>query len=184
MIIDFPKYKGPYWCQEKPIWILIRPENGFCDYMCCARAGIPLMPGYSMPIAKSQGSTIGSKEQVTHLKLKLQKESNFETLCPGTTYTGLSRVDRNSSWALVEKIDWARLNTINNHSTIQKRCDEDERLTKRHKDTLSKFDTSKHEFLNLITEIDRFCNDGIYDSICNIQKDCSCIYCVILQCND
>ena len=79
VIVDFPNYKGPYWCRENPTWIPIRAEDGFCDYMCCTRTGIPLMPGYSMPIAKSQGSTIGSKEQVTHLKLKLQKESNFET---------------------------------------------------------------------------------------------------------
>ena len=40
------------------------------------------------------------------MRLKLQKESNFEVLCPSTTYTGLSRVDKNSSWLLVDKIDW------------------------------------------------------------------------------
>ena len=59
------------------------------------------------------------------MHLKLQKESNFEVLCPGTTYTGLSRVDKNSSWVLVDKIDWPILSVINNHSTIKKRRDED-----------------------------------------------------------
>ena len=53
VIVDFPKYKGPEWCESMPTWIPIIPEKGNCDYMCCSRTGIPIMPGYSMSIAKS-----------------------------------------------------------------------------------------------------------------------------------
>ena len=135
VIIHLPQYIqyiGPIWCAENPTWIPIVPKAGPCEYMCCTRTGLPLMPGYSIHIAKSQGSTIGAKHLVTHMRLKLRKVSNFEVLCPGKTYTGLSRVDKNSSWVLVDKIEWPKLSVIN-HSTIKKRRDEDERLHNLHK---------------------------------------------------
>ena len=103
------------------------------------------MPGYSLSIAKSQGSTIGANQLDTHRRLKLQKDSNFEVLCPGTTYTGLSRVDKNSSLVLVDKIDWPRLSVINNHSTIKKRRDEVERLHNLHNNTIAKFNITGAE---------------------------------------
>ena len=145
VIINFAQYIGSIWCAGNPTWIPIVPEAGPCEYMCCTRTGLPLMPCYSMPIAKSQGSTIGAKQLVTHMRLKLQKEGHFKVLCPGTTYTGLSRVDKNSSWVLVDKIDWPRLSVINNHSTIKKRRDEVERLHNLHNNTIAKFNITGAE---------------------------------------
>ena len=60
-IINFAQYIGSIWCAENPTWIPIVPEAGPGEFMCCSRTGMSLMPGYSMPIAKSQGSTIGTK---------------------------------------------------------------------------------------------------------------------------
>ena len=178
VIVDFPHYNGPAWCREQVTWIPICSEVSFCEYMCCTRHGLPLMPGYSMPIAKSQGSTIGAEHLVTHMRLKLQKQSNFENLCPGTTYTGLSRVDKNSSWALVDKIDWSRLSIINNHATIKRRRDEDDRLKKLHDVTCNRFAITKTQYLDLIKEVDSFCNDGYHDAVCNSKSsNCNCIAC-------
>ena len=178
VIVDFPKYTGPAWIEEKPTWIPIAPQQGFCDNRCCSRTGFPLLPGYSMTIAKAQGCTIGANELVTHMRLKLQEKSSFECLCPGLTYTGLSRVDKNSSWALVDKIDFSRLAGINTHSAVVARRDEDERLKKLHTETLKQHNITKRQFIQLLTEIDRLCNDDINDAICqSANANCSCIAC-------
>ena len=178
VLVDFPNYTGPAFCDEQPTWIPIRPDEGRCESNCCKRTGLPLMPGYSMPIAKAQGSTIGANQMVTHMRLKLQKSSNFENLAPGTTYIGLSRVDKNSSWALVEKIDWPRLNIINNHTIINKRRIEDKRLRLLHDETVCRNNITKAEFIDLLYNVDIFCNDSFNDAVCDHQNaDCICIAC-------
>ena len=176
VIVDFPNYKGPPWYEAKPTWIPITPEPGNCENFCCIRTGLPLMPGYVVTITKAQGCTIAEGQQVTHMRLKLQNKTNFEILCPGTTYTGISRVDKDSSWALVDKIDKTRLDVINGHSAIQKRRDEDLRLKELHNITVEKFNITKAEFLDLIREVDAFCDDSINDAICN-RVNCNCIAC-------
>ena len=183
VIVDFPNYNGPPWCMEKPTWIPIVPQKGFCESKChCSREGLPLIPAFAISIFKSQGCTIGENQMMTHMRLKLQKKTNFESMNPGTTYTALSRVDKNSTWSLVEPIDWPRLNVINNHSTIEKRRQEDIRLMELHKITMEKYDLSKQEFHDLLIQIDQLCNDGIYDANCVSTNDfCQCIACTVLE---
>ena len=165
VIVEFPNYSGPPWIPEYPTWIPITENIGFCEAMCCSRKGLPLMPGYSITIAKSQGSTIGENQSITHMRLKLQNTTNFEILCPGTLYTGLSRVDKDDNWSLVDKIDWTRLQCINSSKAIEKRRQEDERLLVLHNKTLKKLSITENDFINLIAEIDEESNDGIFDSI-------------------
>ena len=110
-----------------------------------------------MTIAKAQGMTIGTGKMVNHMRLKLQSHSKFESLSPGTTYVGLSRVDKNSAWTLVDTIDWTRLNSINSHDTILKRRAEDVRLRQLHDQTVKENYVSKDEYLNLLQEIEDYC---------------------------
>ena len=107
------------------------------------------------------------------MRLKLQERSSFESLCPG-----LSRVDKNSSWSLVDKIDVYRLEGINTHSAIVSRRAEDERLKNLHNETLKENDITKQEFIQLLAEIDIICDDGIDDAIYHSRSDyCTCIAC-------
>ena len=150
--------------------------------MCCTRVGIPLAPAYALTICKAQGMTIGSGKMVTHMRLKLQKHSKFENLCPGTTYVGMSRVDKNSAWALVDTIDWTRLSSINSHDTIMKWRIKDARLKQLHGETVAKHRVTKEEYIELLREIDNFCNreknEPLYDSICTSNDPkCSCVSC-------
>ena len=78
VLIDMPNYVGPHCIADHPTWIPITPQPGFCDSMCCTRIGLPLAPAYAITIAKAQGMTIGTGKMVTHMRLKLQKHSNFE----------------------------------------------------------------------------------------------------------
>ena len=91
---------------------------------------------------------------------------------------GVSRVDDNKTYALVDKIDWSRLDVMNNHTTIQKRKDEDERLGKLHEETLKENDITKRDWIDLMMELDDFSADGYRDAICEVSNDnCSCIAC-------
>ena len=186
---------GPPCIPEHPTWIPIKPQLGFCDNMCCTRLGLPLAPAYAITIAKAQGMTIGTGKMVTHMRLKLQKHSTFENLSPGTTYVGLSRVDKNSAWTLVDTIDWTRLSSINNHETILKRRIEDIRLKKLHEETIATHAISKEEYLQLLKDIDDFCNQSannedeiellaqpINDAICSSDNPkCKCVACTVAQ---
>ncbi len=188
VIMDMPNYNGPPCFPDQPSWIPIAPQTGLCDKMCCTRIGIPLAPAYALTICKAQGMTIGSGKMVTHMRLKLQKHSKFENLCPGTTYVGLSRVDKNSAWTLVDTIDWTRLSSINSHDTILKRRVEDVRLKNLHNETIAKHAISEKEYLQLLRDIDDFCNNEssdqppIYDSMCQSDDPkCSCVSCTVAQ---
>jgi hypothetical protein len=58
-----------------------------CDDKCCKREGSPLIPGYAITVAKSQGMTIGAKEQITNVIIKLSESIQMEKVCYGTAYT-------------------------------------------------------------------------------------------------
>ena len=109
IVVEFPNYKGPSWFPEHPKWIPIPVNEGRCDSMCCSRTGVPLMPGYAIPIAKSQGMSIGANKPATHARVKLQGKNTMEKLNLGLTYTALSRCERENNWCLVEKIPEDRL---------------------------------------------------------------------------
>ena len=75
IVVEFPNYKGPSWIPEHPKWIPIPVNEGRCDSMCCSRTGVPPMPGYAIPIAKSQGMSIGADKPTTHARVKLQEKT-------------------------------------------------------------------------------------------------------------
>ena len=79
------------------------------------------MPGYCIPISKSQGMTVGPNEQCTHIRIKINKENFMEKLNLGITYTALSSVSKLENVALIEKMPFDRLQYINNHSSMLKR---------------------------------------------------------------
>ena len=128
VICDFFTYKGPAWYENKPSWVPIVPNTGRCENNCCSRTGIPLMPGYSVPIAKSQGMNVGANKPATHMRIKLQSKKIMETLSLGTAYTAFSRVESESRWCLLEKIPQDRLMCINSHPHMNDRRREENRL--------------------------------------------------------
>ena len=87
VVVDFPGYKGPAWVPNNPNWIPIPVNEGRCDSQCCTRTGLPLMPGYAITIAKSQGMSIGANKPATHMRVKLQESIDMEKCNLGTTYT-------------------------------------------------------------------------------------------------
>ena len=141
------------------------------------------MPGYAIPIAKSQGMSIGANKPATHARVKLQDNKVMETLNLGLTYTALSRCERESNWCLVEKISEDRLMYINSHPHMKARKDEEERLKTLSFNTISKYSEFYSEdvrsYIELLQQLDDFCNDGKHDSICTVGADCHCILCSI-----
>jgi hypothetical protein len=181
VVVDFPGYKGPAWIQQHPKWVPI-PVNKLvrCEYNCCSRTGIPLMPGYAIPIAKSQGMTIGKNKPATHSRVKLQQAKFMEALSLGTTYTALSRVERESNWCLVEKIPEDRLLYINDHPQMAARREEEQRLMKLSNKTVKDYIEygDVKNYVELLSEFDNECNDTLRDSICvNKDVNCNCILC-------
>ena len=90
VVVDFPAYKGPAWMSDAPTLVPIPVDEGRCESNCCVRKGIPLIPGYAIPIAKSQGMTVGANHPATELRVKLRAKTKMEELNLGTTYTALS----------------------------------------------------------------------------------------------
>ena len=139
VVCDFPSYHGPFWLIDHPTWIPTVPVTSRCDSNCCSRSGLPLMPGYSIPIAKSQGMTVGENKPATHLRIKLQAEKFMEALSLGTSYTAFSRVEKESRWCLVEKIPQDRITYINNHPHMSGRKEEEQRLQTISEQTIKKY---------------------------------------------
>ncbi|XP_066934414.1 uncharacterized protein [Clytia hemisphaerica] len=108
IIVHFEGYNGPVWNEEHPKWVPIVPMKSRCDaHQSCSRTGFPLLAAYSIPIAKSQGMTIGEGKPATHMRVKLQQKTFMESLSLGTTYTALSRVESDKRWCvLLMKCPW------------------------------------------------------------------------------
>jgi hypothetical protein len=182
VVVEFPGYKGPAWINAHPKWVPIVPNEGRCDYDCCSRNGLPLMPGYAITIAKSQGMTIGDGKPATHARIKLQQSKIMEQLSLGTTYTALSRVAKESNWLLIEKIPYDRLEYINDHPHMIARRIEESRLKKMSAKTVNDYKQYAHveAYINLLQELDAACNDSKFDSICPFVGigTCRCIICL------
>ena len=176
VIVDFPKYRGPSWISNKPTWIPITVNSVMCDNKCCSREGFPLIPGYAITIAKSQGMTIGKKEQINSAIIKLSDKINMEKLAYGTAYTAFSRVTEDSDWCLAEPIPFERLEYLNRHPKKKVREAEEKRLAKLSEVTISNNKCSQSQYIKLLQEIDEFCNDGVMDAVCTETGECSCIY--------
>ena len=67
VICDFSDYRGPTWLSNQPTWVPIVPVTTRCENNCCSRIGLPIMPGYSIPVAKSQGMTVGANKPATRI---------------------------------------------------------------------------------------------------------------------
>ncbi|XP_066921518.1 uncharacterized protein [Clytia hemisphaerica] len=111
VIVDFPRYKGPVWDEHHPTWVPITANIVTCEDVkkCCKRTGFPLITGYAITIAKSQGMTIGPNQQVTNVIIKLSSETTMEQLNCGTSYTAFSRVTQDEDWCLAESVPFSRL---------------------------------------------------------------------------
>ena len=109
VIVYFKDYKGPPWLQEQPKYVPIVPCLSHCESRCCSRTGLPLMPGFSIPVAKSQGMTVGKNKPATHMRICLQAEKYMEVLSLGISYTAFSRCEKEENWCLVEKLPQDRL---------------------------------------------------------------------------
>ena len=179
VVVDFPGYKGPAWVPNNPNWIPIPVNEGRCDSQCCTRTGLPLMPGYAITIAKSQGMSIGANKPATHMRVKLQQSIDMEKCNLGTTYTAFSRCEKEENWCLVEPVTQDRLMYINEHPHMRARQEEEKRLIQLSQTTLEKYDISLHQYVSLLLEVDNFCNDQIHDGICNKlpSETCSCASC-------
>ena len=111
-----------------------------CEGHCCSRKGLPLMPGYAITIAKSQGMSIGANKPATHARVKLQRKTDMERNCLGTAaYTAFSRCEKESNWCLVESIPQQRLFYINEHPRMKPRRDEEQRLQNLSRNTIDFF---------------------------------------------
>ncbi|XP_066927171.1 uncharacterized protein [Clytia hemisphaerica] len=163
VVVDFPRYKGPAWLPEHPTWVPIPVNESRCENNCCSRTGLPLMPGYCIPISKSQGMTIGPNEPCTHIRIKLNKEIFMEKLNLGITYTALSRASKLENVALVEKVPFDRLNYINNHPWMPQRREEEKRLKILSEETLKTYGHYSDiiNYRELLHQFDCFVNDGL-----------------------
>ena len=180
VVVDFDGYKGPVWIADHPTWVPIPVNQGRCESNCCVRRGIPLMPAYAISIAKSQGMTIGRGKQATHYRIKLQQKKVMEQLSLGTTYTAMSRVERESNWALVEKVPEERILYINDHPHMKARMQEEKRLQSLSDQTVGKWRTyadGYESYVSLLQELDEICNDSVTDSQCPGAIGCLCILC-------
>ncbi|XP_066910881.1 uncharacterized protein [Clytia hemisphaerica] len=173
VVVDFPRYKGPVWDENHPTWVPITANIVTCEDVskCCRRTGFPLITGYAITIAKSQGMTIGPKQQITNVIIKLSPQTTMEQLNCGTSYTAFSRVTQDEDWCLAESIPFERLEYINRHPQLKLRKKEEERLQTLSKKTISENTCSIQEYLNLLREVDLFCDDGISDADCT-DPDC------------
>ena len=176
IVVDFPKYKGPPMYEEHPTWVPITVNTVHCEHKCCMREGYPLKSGYAITIAKSQGLTIGKDELVTCAIIKLSPKIDMEKLCYGLAYTALSRVSEDEDWCLAEAIPFERLQYLNRHPKKKVREHEENRLKAMSEIFVSKNKCSVSDYLNLLKQIDIFCNDGISDAVCQDGNQCSCVY--------
>ena len=178
VVVEFAGYKGPAWIKEHPKWIPITVDEGRCDTDCCSRKGLPLIPGYAITIAKSQGMSIGDHKTATHMRIKLQQSIDMEKNNLGTAYTAFSRCERERNWCLVEPIAQDRLMYINTHPRMKARQDEEQRLINQSRKTIAKYNITTDTYMELLQKLDTFCNDGIEDAVCNTStSNCTCIYC-------
>ena len=126
--------------------------------------------------------SIGDNHIFKRARIKLQQTSLMENGSLGTTYTALSRVDKDKNWCLVDQINFSRLECINNNKGMEKRNKEEERLRTLSKKTIAENDVSEEEYLQLLQEVDTFCNDSIFDSQCpNPSQVCICLQCRYTQ---
>ena len=181
VVVHFYSYSGPAWNKEHPKWVPIKAETGRCDQNCCSRTGLPLVAGYSIPIAKAQGMTVGNNKPATHMRIKLQQEKFMEALSLGTSYTAFSRVESENRWCLIEEIPMDRITYVNQHPHMPDRRAEESRLKKLSDETVSKYkhyaDGTK-SYVLLLQQLDAKCNDGLSCSTCvSKSPDCPCILC-------
>ena len=81
-----------------------------------------------------------------------------------------------ADWCIAEPIPFERLEYLNRHPKKKLRQAEEERLKALSKKTIRQNSCSIDQYLNLIQEIDAFCNDGVQDSLChNNPNECRCI---------
>ena len=180
VVVDFPNYTGPAWVGHHPTRVPIPVNTGRCDNNCCVRRGFPLMPGYAIPIAKSQGMTIGPNNPCTHLRIKLQEETFMEAVSLGTSYTAFSRCSTYEAFTLVQKISQDRLFYINTYPRMQERRLEEQRLAKLSKETIERNQhlAEPEVYLKLLHDFDVLCNDGITTTNCQQRNhDCTCLAC-------
>jgi len=124
--------------------------------------------------------TVGKGKPATHLRIKLLNEKYMEALNLGITYTAFSRCESDSNWCLVEKLPQDRLLYINEHPNMKQRHEEEKRLKQLSEQTLIKYGKfiDVQQYVNLLRQLDQFCNDGIIDSRCAApNSSCCCILC-------
>ena len=186
VIVYFPKYTGPPWDINNPKFVPITAIRSKCESECCSRTGLPLMPGYSLPIAKAQGITVGKGQPAEYMRVKIQEDKYMEQQSLGITYTALSRAESDDRWCLINRIPQDRLMYINNHPQIENRRNEEKRLDRLSEDTIKRYEhlSDKTKYLELLQEFDMECNDGMITSVCTSEnQNCSCVFCSIQKQN-
>ena len=94
----------------------------------------------------------------------------------GTAYTAFSRVTEDADWCIAEPVPFERLEYLNRHPKKKVRQAEEKQLKLLSEKTIQENPCSIDQYLDLIREIDVYCNDGIQDSFCHNQSDkCRCI---------
>ena len=104
----------------------------------------------------------------------------MEQLSLGTTYTAMSRVERESNWTLVEKVPEERILYINDQPSMKGRMDEEKRLKSLSDTTVNewrKYTDEVESYISLLHKLDEICNDSITDSQCHSTISCGCILC-------
>ena len=109
---------------------------------------------------------------MTNVIIKLSSENKMEQLNCGTSYTAFSRVTQDEDWCLAEAIPFERLEYINRNPQLKLRKEEEKRLHELSQKTISDNTCSIEQYLELMQQVDSFCDDGIFDAICT-KSDCS-----------
>ena len=175
VIVDFPGYKGPPFFHGHNTWVPIVQDIVRCGSNCCFRKNIPLISGYALTIAKSQGMTIGPSSDIQRVIIKMSESPAMENRNLGQAYTAFSRASNDMAWCIQDTFPFSRLQAINKHKGMKQRIEEEDRLRELEKETKRNYTISTKEYINLILEIDSYCNDGIHDAVClNNTGQCTC----------
>ena len=91
------------------------------------------------------------------------------------SYTAFSRVTQDEDWCLAESIPFSRLEYLNRNPQLKLRKEEEQRLKNLSVKTTSEHMCSIEQYLQLLREVDAFCDDGINDANCTVPNCSICI---------
>jgi hypothetical protein len=91
IIVEMDNYDGPQWKEQLPkTQIPIPICSDICSKGCCKMTYVPLKLAFARTLHKTQGKEAGENKEIKAIVFS-PGSSSFESINPGTLYTGVSR---------------------------------------------------------------------------------------------